>query len=232
MAKQVDQLLPDQPRRPANIPTHLQSTNGQLQALIAIADHLAPYILGIQNPLTGDKLEGHPEADGGAGVAASVTFCKVCDRIDRLLAEEKRWTLEPYDTLAESLQAIYVTQKAALDAQVTAYKEALRPCIQLKATIFRIAGTNVWACAFGGAAGHPPLSGEGNTPEEAAADFDRKYHEGLRTAVDPSGGPGSSPTRNPQSESGPSSPNGAGGKHPPISPPKKGSRNRKRKTSR
>ena len=91
MSKRTDQLLPDQPgqngrqKRPLNLPSHMDQSGAQIGILLSVIGHLTPFLILPQNPMTGDKIEGRPDLDGGVASAAVATFVTACSTIDDIL---------------------------------------------------------------------------------------------------------------------------------------------------
>src|SRR6185369_12897247 len=89
-----DPLRPTPP-----IPTRDSVSQMQVGAILSVMHALQSYLLynASRDP------EDHPELDGGAHAAAVTTFAKACDRMDKILEDDKRWTLTDHDALYASI---------------------------------------------------------------------------------------------------------------------------------
>jgi hypothetical protein len=96
------------------IPSRDEVTVRQLGALLSCAATLYPVLLNLE-----------PDRDshnGGAYEAAEATFTKICDRIDGIIDDPKRWSLDHQNMLEMQLSMLYqehinllTTQKAATE---------------------------------------------------------------------------------------------------------------------
>lgn len=73
----------------------LQATGLALHQLVMVLNALVPLSLKIANVQVIGGETGHPEIDGGAQVAATNTVIHVCDRIDRIVKDDSRWSVKP-----------------------------------------------------------------------------------------------------------------------------------------
>jgi hypothetical protein len=53
---------------------------------------LTPLALKIANVQVIEGFPSHPEIDGGAQLAATQTIVHICDRLDRIVKEDERWS--------------------------------------------------------------------------------------------------------------------------------------------
>jgi len=145
------------------IPSRESTSHGQLQALLMITQALQPYlILPPQENIPRD-----PQIDGGTVAAAATTFIKTCGKIDDLLADLSRWSLESQDALYNALVQTQEQQQKFLQAQIVAAASIARPSFQFKPVLVAVEG--------GYAAIHDAVVGYGVTPEAAMADFDLAF---------------------------------------------------------
>lgn len=148
-----------------------ESTNAfQVNTLLAIIHNLEPYLLESPRDLGQVK----PELDGGAASAAVVTFVKACERLDQVLADPARWSMEQSNELYKSLVATQEQQQAFLREQTAAAKIVQRPAFLLKPTMIAWEGGYL---AFYGDPNNTDavIAGRGPTPEAALADFDAAF---------------------------------------------------------
>jgi len=109
-----------------------------------------------------------------AKLAAEATFMGLCDRLDKIVADEARWsmigTVNFYDELVETQKA----QQEFLSVQTTAASLVLRPSYIHRPTLMRDENYfyAVWGDSTtpGGA-----IIGVGGTPNAALTDFDAAF---------------------------------------------------------
>jgi hypothetical protein len=119
---------------------------------------------------------------GEARVAAENTFIKICDRLEKIIDEEARWSMTGatnfYDELVETQKA----QQEFLSTQTAAASLVLRPSYIHRPTLMRdgISFYAVWGDSSipGGA-----IIGVGATPNAALADFDAAFDRAPKDQV-------------------------------------------------
>lgn len=153
------------------LPTRDAVSNAQIGTLLNVLDSLQPYLL-----LSPREVEaGIPrELDGGIPSAALSTFCGVCDRIDRIVRDDNRWSLDTHDRLYEALFKTAEKQRETLQAQQDFVRDCKRPSRTHRPEFTRLG--DVFVAYYGDLADPPSVvMGRGNTPEEAVDDFDRAF---------------------------------------------------------
>jgi len=167
------QRPPDEEGAPqkAPLPTRDAVSNSQINILLAVLDSLQPYIL-----LSPREIEsGIPkDLDGGVPLAALSTFCKVCNRIDKIVDCEDRWSLATHDQLYEALLKTAEKQRETLETQQNFVRDSGRPSRTHKPEFTRLGDVFI---AYWGDLNDPPsvIIGRGQTPEDAINDFDRAF---------------------------------------------------------
>ena len=110
--------------------------------------------------------------DGGALMAAETTIINVCARLDAMLEEAGRWTLDSQNTLEAQLSALYVANTGMLNAQKAAYDELNSPHARLKPVLLKL-GPSEWLAFCGDARNlDNAIVGMGGCPAEAIDAFD------------------------------------------------------------
>lgn len=111
---------------------------------------------------------------GEARTAAENTFIGLCERLDKIIAEESRWSLTGttnfYDELVETQKA----QQEFLSTQTAAASLVLRPSYIHRPTIMRDE-THFYAIWGDNTISGGAIIGIGATPNEALADFDAAF---------------------------------------------------------
>ena len=158
----------------------------QVNSLLNISNALQAYLLAPHREF--DASNSHPELDGGALAAATVTFCNVCKRLDEILNTPSRWDVDKSADLYKMLQKTQESQQAVLEAQKKVIESTLLPSYQLRPSLFQHGG--LFLAIYGDpeiASGH--IVGRGFTPEEALHDFNlafkRMAHDQYQIAIDP-----------------------------------------------
>jgi hypothetical protein len=109
-----------------------------------------------------------------ARLAAEATFMGLCDRLDKIVADEARWSMTGtsnfYDELAETQKA----QQEFLSTQTAAASIVLRPSYIHRPTLMRD-DTNFYAVWGDSTIPGGAIIGVGATPNAALADFDAAF---------------------------------------------------------
>ena len=139
-------------------------TGDQIHILLGVAGML-------HSVLAGAASEGSaPAVDGGARLAAEVTFNNVCSRLDAIVNDASRWDTTGHDAMQQGVLSLQRQSLQLLRAQTAATEEINTPHFRLKPTLFRLQNGG-WAAIVGKHIDHA-LVGTGATPEEAIVAFD------------------------------------------------------------
>lgn len=117
-----------------------------------------------------------PRLDGEANIAATTTFIKACSRLDAILDDPDRWTLDPHKALYAAINANYAQQFEFLKAQTAASNSICRPMFLMKPDLARLEDGSFIAYVGDITTPGCGLIGQGKTPAEAFADFDEAFH--------------------------------------------------------
>jgi len=153
-----------------SIPSRDSSNVTQLSALLGITQALQPYlILPPQEP-------GHaaPELDGGTVSAAATTFIKTCAKIDDLLEDKSRWSLETQDALYAACIQTQEIQQKFIQTQTESAASLTRPSFQIKPLLMLVEGGYI--AVHGDLTSDDVVIGSGLTPEAAMLDFDAAWN--------------------------------------------------------
>ena len=157
---------------PMMVPNRETVGNEQIHTLLHVANALQAYLLAPHREF--DPSNPHPELDGGALAAATVTFCNTCKRLDEILGDQSRWNLDKANDLYGALTKTQEEHQRLLAAQTRVAENALLPSTQLKPTLFQHGG--IFLAIHGDPAlpsGH--IVGRGHTPEAALHDFNLAF---------------------------------------------------------
>jgi len=162
---------PDRDPLPVHVPSRESTTQMQIASAMSVIHALQPYLLyhPTQEP------EDRPELDGGAVASATVTFSKACERLDKILEDESRWSIDPHNGLIEALTRSQEAIRRFNEENVLTVQGLRRPSRQFQPQ-FAISG-DVFL-AFAGDPSFPggQIIGRGKTPAEALLDFDAAFH--------------------------------------------------------
>lgn len=148
-----------------NLPSTADVTSQQLNALLMSVSTLYPGLLST-SPVGGAVLEGEARA------ALEVTFMAICDRIDKLLSEDRRWTLDQNEMMEALFLKVYEKNLEAMTAQAEAAKAMRSPAYLYRPALLPTTDGK-WAAVLGDITKPETcLIGVGDTPEMAYQAFD------------------------------------------------------------
>lgn len=128
------------PYAPANLPSRIDLTTAQIHSLLHVAGTLLPYILNPHHEL--ENVPNSHKLDGGSAAAAQATFINTCDRLDKILADESRWSMEIQKSLEASLSEVYEIHKKLLTEQREAIRTLNAPHSRFKPTLYALTDGN------------------------------------------------------------------------------------------
>lgn len=166
---------PDDPKRNM-IPARELVTNNQVSALLSIVNCLQPYLIHryiISGTPEDDISPNHVQAR--AHSAAVSAFVRTCGTLENMLKQKRRWDTSTHDIVYKNARKIQEAHLELLQAQKEATAATKRPSRSLAIEIRVIEGGAI--IAFFGDISKPgrAIIGQGRTPEEAMADFDRAF---------------------------------------------------------
>lgn len=161
------------------LPSRESSSNSQLSALLAITHALQPYLICPPQDFAGQNTQ--PKIDGGTVVAAANTFVNTCAKIDEILGDKSRWSLEDQDELYEALVEANEANTVFLRTQTAAAASLGRPSYRYRPELVLIKNPGdesryFYAAVYGELTSNGAVIGYGATPEEAYADFDKAFN--------------------------------------------------------
>ena len=162
------------------VPSRDSATATQVSVLLAVVNQLQPYLLLPHPDVDDPATRNPPKLDGEALLAATATFIKTCDALDKIVSDPTRFSLDKQTDLYDSIVSLNREQQKFVQAQTEAAHSLKRPSYQLRPTLASVEGSYLafWGdiTAEGGA-----IIGRGETPEKALADFDAAFQ---RTPVE------------------------------------------------
>jgi len=169
----VQRNSPDDPgnRRPlAPIPNRDVTVSQQVGTLLAAANTFMAFLAN-----TRDIIKEEPEVspiDGGAKCAAETTLIGICNRLDKVMADESRWSMDLQNTLEAQLSQVYTEHTRNLVEQRHATALAVAPQSRLAPQLTRLSN-GMWAAFIGNPSSEKDyVAGIGNSVQEALDNFD------------------------------------------------------------
>jgi hypothetical protein len=109
-----------------------------------------------------------------ARLAAEATFMGLCDRLDKIVADEARWSMTGTASFHDELIETQKAQQEFLSTQTAAASIVLRPSYIHRPTLMRDE-TNFYAVWGDSTTPGGSIIGVGATPNAALADFDAAF---------------------------------------------------------
>lgn len=149
-----------------------EHVNGaQLNALLQTFSVLSGYLL---NDRDEDGTKGGL-ADGGARMAVENSVVKICDRLDSILQDKERWSMDAQQTLEGSLTEAYKQNAEASKAQAAAYVDSISPHRQYEPKLMKLPNGD-WVAYLGDLCDlNNAILGMGASPAQAIAAFDGMF---------------------------------------------------------
>jgi hypothetical protein len=158
-----------------------------LQQFNVLLNTLATLQAGLREQPTEEAgVPGVHRLAGEARLALEATLLKTCARIDKIIDEESRWSLDRLFDVERRIDETLSTQNAASVAQKEAFEDSRRPCRILQPDLVKT--PNGWIAFYGDVSNDASLiTGVGESPADAMLAFDQSYHQKLTLAELPSG---------------------------------------------
>jgi len=193
----ADMKLPDDKPEAVQILHRDLSTSNQIGMLLSVSNSMAQFLTALtardpDSNIPRDNKDLTPDWEEGY-VAAENTLIAACERIDSILADDKRWGLE-FQTRLEKLfeknteiaRSVAEKQKALLD-ETTAKEKAVReaaeaslaPHLHFRPVLFAM-GDGTWVAYLGDPSDlSSGILGNGNSPAGALKSFDAAFNGAL-----------------------------------------------------
>lgn len=165
-------------QRQIQIPPRELATHNQVATLLGLIGGLYPVLVSPIRELGKEE----PAIDGGVVMAASQTFARACDRLDRIISDESRWQMGEQDALEAATQTMLQKNITFIETQTEASRSVTRPSFRYRPGLLRVEGG--WAAILGDTSNLDNcVLGVGASPEAALEDFDKKFTGQLPPAV-------------------------------------------------
>jgi len=152
------------------IPSREQVTQQQMGALLTSIATLLPYFHIDHEDWKGGAL------DGGTKIAVQNTLIGLCERIDSILADAQRWTLDEAQKLETQLGDLYTEHANVLRAQQEQLAYMGKPHVRHGPALFRLADGG-WGAILGSLNDlDNSIVGVGGSPAQALEAFDEMFN--------------------------------------------------------
>jgi hypothetical protein len=153
--------------------------DGLLQVLGMTVSSLGHY-LRVPTPEDGPKFE---PLDPEAKIALENTVIATCDRLQKIMAEDKRWSTEFQDKVEKQYEEALVLQQEVLKMQYDASKEVTSPHFRCRPLMIQLSDGS-WMAYLGNLDDlTQSIFGIGRTPEAAVIAFDDAYRGVINPAT-------------------------------------------------
>jgi hypothetical protein len=154
-------------------------TERQVDSLLGMIDRISHNL----TVLSGVDTDSHLKVDGGVQTSLEVVAMHACTRLEAILSDDSRWNCADFDRAFNQILAV---QKANADfyvQQTISAKSITLPSFVYKPTLIKASGK------FYAYIGDPnvlgsSIFGEGNTPNEALADFNESFDKAPEEHID------------------------------------------------
>jgi hypothetical protein len=140
-------------------------TNAQVVTLLNMIGMLTPMLIS-----PNENIPGKSAPEGCVTDSAAATFINVCNRLDEIIADKKRWDTSFQETCEMRATTIHLQNMEVLKAQQEAAAEVSSPHFRYRPNVSVAPGG--WMAYVG----HPEtpnvILGLGRTPDEAIKNFD------------------------------------------------------------
>lgn len=152
-----------------NLPSKADVTGQQVEILIQTIAALTP---GLFAARFDEKL-----LDGEARIAVEVSIMKACSRLDEILGENDRWSLDQNRTMETVFLKLHEKHLEFVEAQLVSTRAIASPAYLYRPTLYPVDGVG-WAAILGDPVNlRACVVGTGATPAEAYAAFDKAFSE-------------------------------------------------------
>lgn len=164
------------PHKVTPLPCRDSITANQISTLLQVAGCLGAFVANTRTDDGGVPVGG--ANDGGARMAAEVTFAKVCSRLDAIVDDPARWDMSHQDTLEKRLMQMYDENIECMKLAQQQAKSLLSPSTRFRPGLIFLSKLG-W-CAILGDMNHLEhcVIGYGATPEQAMLAFDVNFEAG------------------------------------------------------
>ena len=164
-----------QPTAQLLFPNRENVTTGQLQNAITVCSMAVNALINPWQGFSNVSSEDAPKTPE-ARIALENTLIAACNRLDKILADDRRWSIEYQMALEDEFKKSHASNLAFLESQREAAAEVASPHFQHRPKLAKSQDGKLWIAILGD---EKDLSnavvGIGRTPEEALREFDKNF---------------------------------------------------------
>lgn len=154
-------------------PNRENVTTGQIQNVLTVCNMA---VTGLINPWRGFHSEEDAPQNPEARIALENTLTAACARLDQILKDDRRWSIEYQMALEAEFHKTHAENQKFMEAQRKASEEVASPHFQWRPQLMQSQDGKVWIALLGDP--KDPMKGimgMGRTPEEALEEFDKDF---------------------------------------------------------
>jgi len=162
-----------QPTAQLIFPNREAVTTGQLQNAIGVCSMAVTALI---NPWRGFVDSEDAPKNPEARIALENTLIKACDRLDKILSDDRRWSIDYQMGLEDEFKKSHAANLAFLESQRDAAAEVASPHFQHRPKLAKSQDGQLWVAILGDEKDLPnAVVGMGRTPDEALREFDKNF---------------------------------------------------------
>lgn len=161
-----------QPTATLVFPNRENVTTGQIQNVLQICNTAVTGLINPWRGFVGDD-DSSPK-NSEARIALENTLIKACDRLDKILGDDQRWSIDYQKGLEDEFKRSHSENLKFLESQRRASEEISSPHFQWKPTLMKSQDGKLFS-AFLGEPENPYVIGIGRSLEEALEEFDKDF---------------------------------------------------------
>lgn len=142
----------------------------QVGTLLAAANSLMAFIANTRLQEEGAEVK---PIDGGVKSSVEATLMGICNRMDKIMSDDNRWTMEIQNTLEYQLSRLYAEHQATIAEQREAMRLSVAPQTRLSPKLIKINNGATWVAFIGDPTGDDCVLGMGSCVQDALDNFDR-----------------------------------------------------------
>jgi len=162
-----------QPTAQLVFPSREAVTTGQLQNAMMVCSTAITGLIHWRGESEDSK---YTPQNSEARIALENTLIKACDRLDKILIDDRRWSIEYQMNLEDEFKKSHELNKSFLESQCKVSEEISSPHFQHKPTLAKSQDGQLWFAILGDKKDLAnSIVGIGRTPDEALQEFDKNF---------------------------------------------------------
>lgn len=161
-----------------NLPSPGVVTSQQIRDLLSALATLDSFFRPVS-----DVISTPARLDGEAAVAVTTTLIKTCARLDSILDDPTRWSVEAENQILVTLQKTYEQQYQFLKAQTEGAQAITKPQFLMKPQLAALDDGSFIAYSGDISTKGCGLIGQGATPKAAFDDYDAAFNRAVKDQI-------------------------------------------------